>query len=657
MQLKARITGAGILSLALMFVAGCGQNSAPPISPTIVWPQPAPIAYGVGLGSAQLNATANVAGTFTYSPGDGALLGVGTHSLSATFRPADPNKALGATASNTIVVNQATPVITWPTPAAVGVGTTLGSAQLDATTNIPGTFSYSPSSGTVLTSAGTTQLSTTFTPTDATDYTTATTTVALTVNKGTPVITWGYPAPVEAGTALGSAQLDATTKVPGTFAYSPGSGAVESKVGATTLSVTFTPRDTANYAGAQAAVPLNVFDPRLRTNIQHIVVIMMENRSVDNLFNGFPGADTAQSGMDHGTVIPLVPVPLAAQEDVDHTHLGWMQDWDQGAMDGFNHKMPMQHPPNYAYSYVQKSDTVPYWNLASTYTFGDRTFESNSGPSFVAHQYMIAGQSGEADENPLTGAIASKIWGCDSAPGTTVQLIGPNGTDLPGPPPCFDYQTIADIMDQNGVSWHYYAPQVTEIWSAFDAINHIRYGADWQNIITPDKRIFQDLQSGNLAQMTWIVPDFEYSDHAGPGLTAGGPDWVAGVVNAIGQSPYWDSTLILIAWDDWGGWYDHVPPPQVDNMGLGFRVPLIVVSPWAKHGYISHDQHEFGSFLKLTEETFDLPSLRTRDLISDDLSDCLDFDQTPAQFVAVPTVLGKDYFVKEKPSSKPPDDD
>jgi phospholipase C len=335
-----------------------------------------------------------------------------------------------------------------------------------------------------------------------------------------------------------------------------------------------------------------------------------------------------------------------------------MQDWDQGAMDGFNHKMPMQHPPNYAYSYAQRSDTVPYWNLASTYTFGDRMFESNSGPSFVAHQYMIAGQSGEADENPLTGTLAARIWGCDSPPDTTVQLIGPNGSDLPGPPPCFDYKTMADLLDQKGISWHYYAPAVTNIWSPFDAINHIRYGADWErNIITPEKQMFEDIQDGNLAQMNWIVPDFQYSDHASPELTAMGPSWVASIVNAIGQSPYWDSTLILISWDDWGGWYDHVAPPQIDNMGLGFRVPLIVVSPWAKHGYISHDQHEFGSFLKLTEETFDLPSLRTRDLISDDLSDCLDFNQTPAQFVPVSSAVGKDYFLKAKPSGKPPDDD
>jgi phospholipase C len=132
---------------------------------------------------------------------------------------------------------------------------------------------------------------------------------------------------------------------------------------------------------------------------------------------------------------------------------------------------------------------------------------------------------------------------------------------------------------------------------------------------------------------------------------------VANVVNAVGQSQYWDDTVILISWDDWGGWYDHVVPPTVDDMGLGFRVPLLLVSPWAKHGYVSHDQYEFSSFLKLTEEVFDLPSLNTRDAISGDLSDCFDFSQTPPPFVPIPAPWGPTTFISAKPTMQPPDDD
>jgi phospholipase C len=401
--------------------------------------------------------------------------------------------------------------------------------------------------------------------------------------------------------------------------------------------------------------------PTLSSRIKHVVVIMQENRSFNNLFSGFPGADTVQTGMSRSDSVTLQPVPLEQGTDIDHTHVGWWKDWDKGLMDGFGHQgATTSSDPDFPYAFVPQSETVPLWTLASQYTLADRMFQSNSGPSFVAHQYMIAGQSDDADENP-GGEDDSGKWGCDAPAGTTVALLGPNGTDLPGVYPCFDYQTLADLLDNAGISWRYYAPPVGKfgyVWSAYDAIKHIRYGPDWtNNVISPSTRIFADLQNGNLAQVTWVVPGYEYSDHAGAGATNKGPDWVANIVNAIGKSQYWDSTAILIAWDDWGGWYDSVPPPSVDPMGLGFRVPLIVVSPWAKHGYISHQQHEFGSFLHLTEEVFSLPSLHTRDAMSDDLSDCFDFTQTPAAFVPIPVTTPPSYYISLKRSDKPPDDD
>jgi phospholipase C len=405
--------------------------------------------------------------------------------------------------------------------------------------------------------------------------------------------------------------------------------------------------------------------PQVRAHIQHVVVIFQENRSFDNLFNGFPGADTVQSGNDYGTTVPLQPVPLNLGIDVDHSHTGWVEDYDNGAMDGFAHVQPLSGPfpyPSFPYAYVPQDDTVPYWTLAHEYTLADRMFQSNTGPSFIAHQYLIAGQSGETDENPTNPNLPNlTTWGCDSPPATTVALLGPNGTDLPGIFPCFNYPTLADLMDAQGTSWRYYAPTAgtaSYIWSAYDAIQHIRFGSDWtSNVVSPNTRFFADIASGNLAQMTWIVPAFAYSDHPSPNATGEGPDWVGDLVNAIGQSPFWNSTAILISWDDWGGWYDHVKPPQVDLMGLGFRVPLIVVSPWARQGYISHQQHEFGSFLRFAEEAFSLPSLGTRDAVSDDLSDCFDWTQTPTAFVPVPTQYPASHFIEEKSSIEPPDND
>jgi phospholipase C len=400
--------------------------------------------------------------------------------------------------------------------------------------------------------------------------------------------------------------------------------------------------------------------------VQHIVVIVQENRSFDNMFNGYPGADTAQVASDHGQILPLQPVPLENGADPDHSHGGWWRDWDNGKMDGFVHPSP-GNPfpyPTYPLAYVPQSETVPLWTLASRYVLADRMFQSNTGPSFPAHQYIIAGQSGDADENPAQNPPHQ--WGCDAPPDVRVYLIGPNGTDVqPGVYPCFDYSTLPDLLDAKGISWRYYAPSINDpgaygggyVWSALDAIRHIRYGTDWsRNVTSPNYQVLTDIQNGDLAQVTWVIPRGAYSDHAAVGISSNGPDWVTTVVNTIGASKFWDSTVIFITWDDWGGWYDHVPPPQIDNMGLGFRVPLLVVSPWTKHGYISHQNHEFGSILRYTEETFGLPSLSTRDAISDDLSDCFDFSQTLRPYIQIPVDHGPSFFEQMAPDNKPPDD-
>lgn len=381
--------------------------------------------------------------------------------------------------------------------------------------------------------------------------------------------------------------------------------------------------------------------------IQHIIVMMQENRSFDNLFNGLPGADTMSTAMVHGTAINLAPVPLANGGDIEHSHTNWWKQWNNGRMDGFG------NPGTLAYSYVRPSDIKAYWTLAQSYTVADRMFQSNSGPSFAAHQYMIAGQSGGASGNP-----SGSSWGCDAASTARVAIVGPNGSELPGVYPCFDYNTIADLLDQKGVSWKYYSPPSTDnyyINSAFQAVRHIRFGPDWgTKVVSPETQVLTDIRNGTLAQVTWIVPSWNNSDHPGtPGL---GPDWVANVVNSVGASQYWKDTAIFIAWDDWGGWYDHVPPPQVDQMGLGFRVPLIVVSPYARRGYVSHVQHESGSILHFIEQAFSLPSLNTRDAVSDDLSDCFDYKLTPNTFQKLETQHNAQFFLTQKPSGAPDDD-
>jgi len=231
-----------------------GNNSQPSsvtytvgkAAPVITWANPAPITYGTALSSTQLNATANLPGTFNYSPAAGTVLTAGTQTLSATFTPTDTTDYTTATASVVLVVNQASPTVSWTVPSPITYGTPLSSTQLNASANVPGAFVYSPPAGTIL-SAGTQTLSVSFTPTDTTDYSTGSATVPLIVNKATPVLNWPSPAPITYGTPLSSVQLNATSNVMGTFLYSPGSGTILT-AGTQILSVTFTPSDNVDYA-------------------------------------------------------------------------------------------------------------------------------------------------------------------------------------------------------------------------------------------------------------------------------------------------------------------------------------------------------------------------------------------------------------------------
>lgn len=408
----------------------------------------------------------------------------------------------------------------------------------------------------------------------------------------------------------------------------------------------------ANYLlSPSPPVPESTVSPTAGSPIDHIIVIMQENRTFDNMFNGFPGADSVRVGMSNGKQIPLRPVGLGDSRSLEHTHVKWWLDWNQGKMDGFEHNGGS--PSTLPYSYVPEKDVEPYWMLARQYVLGDRMFQSNTGPSFVAHQYMIAGQSAEVAGNP-----GGSKWGCDAPPGTTAPLLGPDGTVLPGVYPCFDYQTVADLLDQKGVTWRYYAPASGDsffILSAYDAVRHIRYGKDWnEKVITPSSRAIIDIQHDELAQVTWIVPDWAHSDHPGSGTE--GPDWVASIVNAVGKSQYWNSTAIFVTWDDWGGWYDHVVPPTMDSMGPGFRVPLLIISPWAKHGYVTHRMHTAAGFIKFIENNFNLGTLGTRDAGADVFADCFDYSQQVPVFAPLRTKVTTDQLIHEDDTG-PPDDD
>jgi phospholipase C len=407
--------------------------------------------------------------------------------------------------------------------------------------------------------------------------------------------------------------------------------------------------------------------------IQHVVIIFQENRTPDNLFHGLPNADIANSGVNSlGQIIPLTPISLANDYDLSHAHSAFVAMYDGGKMDGAD-KIPIGcqagaigcPPPNPQFQYVNPAEVQPYFQLAQTYTFGDRMFQTNQGPSFPAHQFIIAGTSAPsptsnlfASENVLLplNAGTNNAAGCAGPAGETVAMIDPTGSEAMRQFPCFEHPTLTDLLDASGITWRYYAPSPGSIWTGPNAIQHMRFGPAWQKVIIPQTNVLTDIANGQLAQVTWVIPDGRASDHA-LSNDGSGPSWVASIVNAIGNSPYWANTAIFITWDDWGGWYDHVAPTIQNSYEYGFRVPLIVVSPYAKRAYVSHVTHDFGSLLKFIESTFKLASLGFADSPADDLSDCFDFTQTPPPFQVIPAKLAASHFLADTRPPVDPDDD
>jgi phospholipase C len=361
--------------------------------------------------------------------------------------------------------------------------------------------------------------------------------------------------------------------------------------------------------------------------IQHVVFIIKENRSFDNYFGTFPGADGATFGtISTGAMIPLGHTPDRTPRDIGHSFQSAVKAIDGGAMDQFD-LIPggNQNGDYLSYTQLTEQDIPNYFALAKFFTLADAMFSSLTGPSFPNHLYTVAAQSGGAFNNPTQGSV----WGCDSDDTTTVPVMDANG-NVTHVFPCFDFNTLVDSLQSRHLSWRYYAPgqgQPGYIWSALDAIAHIRLTRLWQKHVVLTEQFVQDAQNGQLPRVSWVVVG-NGSEHP-PGSSCVGENWTVRQVNAVMQGPEWGSTAIFITWDDFGGFYDHVPPPDVDNFGLGIRVPLIIVSPYAKSRYISHTTYEFSSLLKFVEVRWNLPALTDRDNQANDLLDSFDFEQEP----------------------------
>jgi phospholipase C len=436
---------------------------------------------------------------------------------------------------------------------------------------------------------------------------------------------------------------------------------------------------TGGSMGSDTAVPaIGRLSPASGTSayIQHVVIVVQENRSFDDFFATFPGAVGATQGLmktpSGDQYIQLQSAPLDSLS-LGHQHASFSHEYDHGKMDGFNRvslslrKGTRERAGTYAYRYVDPADIPEYWDIANQYVLGDHMFTTQSSDSFTAHQDLIAAGTPVGDEGDnVIDFPTPASWGCDaSPPGTITSLITPSGNYRKGkgPFPCFTYSTIRDLLDAKSVSWLYFTNTAKNgTWNPFEAIQAVRDGPEWStNIIQPETKFFNYVSGGELPAVSWVIPDAVNSDHPGRHSDTG-PSWVASIVNAIGESAYWQNTAVIVVWDDWGGEYDNVPPPQLDGQGLGMRVPMLLVSAYAREtsssqpGYISHTQYEFGSILNFVEENWGLGNLGRTDVRANSLIDCFDFSQPPRTFSAIPAKYSKAYFLKRPPSGLPVDD-
>ena len=376
--------------------------------------------------------------------------------------------------------------------------------------------------------------------------------------------------------------------------------------------------------------PLKV--PGGSTPIQHIVFIIKENRSFDNYFGTFPGANGATSGpISTGQVIPLGHTPDVTPNDPGH---GWpeaLTSMDNGKMDRFDTIDGGNINGAFmSYTQLQQADIPNYFSYAYNFVLSDNTFSSMHGGSFPQHLYAVAAQSDGVINIPFLGAAGGvSSWGCDDPAGTLVQVMDEEG-DVTGEFPCFDFQTLADSMESAGISWRYYAPTAGErgyVFNTLNAINHIRNSGLWNSNVVPDTQFASDAISGLLPAMSWLVTG-DASEHP-PNSSCFGENWTVTQLNALMQGPDWASTAVFLTWDDFGGFYDHVPVPDPDIYGFGPRVPMLIISPYAIPGHISHTQYEFSSVLKFAEETFGLSPLTERDTNANDMQDSFNYSQTP----------------------------
>jgi phospholipase C len=341
------------------------------------------------------------------------------------------------------------------------------------------------------------------------------------------------------------------------------------------------------------------------TPITHVVVLMQENHAFDNYFGTFPGVD----GLPANTSIPdglggnVTPYWIngSATPDLPHSRQAELVSYDNGSMDGFARATQLLGPglERFPMGYYDRRQIPWYWSVASNYTIADHYFQPVFGPTIPNRLYAFAGTSGGLTSNAINGST-------------------------------LDNETVFDQLQARGISWTYYSSEVLPFLPLPLYLPHIRNSPSMAKRIVPVSQLASDINAGRLAQVVYVDTEYDpfISEHPPESVTIG-EEWAEGIVRSVAQSPVWNSTAVFITWDESGGYYDHVPPPQVDTWGYGFRVPLLVISPFAKRGFVDHEIADHASIMRFIADNWALPLLTPRESHAANLFAAFNFTQGP----------------------------
>jgi phospholipase C len=411
--------------------------------------------------------------------------------------------------------------------------------------------------------------------------------------------------------------------------------------------------------------------------IDHVIVIMQENRSFDSYFGTFPGADGIPKSAcvpdpQHGGCVKPFADHADANLDAPHDAIASKRDMNGGKMNGFvamaatvlptqpSCRRPEQDQcADSVMGYHTESDIPNYWAYAKNFVLQDRIFEPIASWSVPAHLFEVSGWSATCKRHNDPAS-------CTNSLNQTPQLGLIHALDEPHEAPIYAWTDMTYLLHQHGVSWGYYLvpgvepdcanaatmscvaqpqhPETPGIWNPLISFDTVKDNGQLGNVQSVSK-FYEQAKDGKLPAVSWIAPSLDTSEH-GPSRVSAGQSYVTSLVNAVMRGPQWDSTAIFLTWDDWGGFYDHVVPPKVDQNGYGIRVPGIVISPYARRGYVDHQTLSFDAYNKFIEDVFlngqrldpktdgrpdPRPTVREDASILGDLRNDFDFNQKPLE--------------------------